>query len=93
MCNFLEGILKCLISKNYVSSISIFYFQIAYNIDIDSINNDKDDSFNSMFNETIDITMRHFGDIYAEINPWKLKDRARLKKITVFESKRSNNYS
>ena len=34
-----------------------------------------------MFNETIDITMRHFGDIYAEINPWKLKDRARLKKI------------
>lgn len=88
MCNFLEGILKCLISKNYVSSISIFYFQIAYNIDIDSINNDKDDSFNSMFNETIDITMRHFGDIYAEINPWKLKDRARLKKIVSLMRKK-----
>ena len=54
---------------------------MAYGIDSDSINNDQDILFNSLFNEGVDIMMRHFGDNYADINPWKLKDRARIKYI------------
>ena len=40
---------------------------VAFNMDFDSINNDSEDSFNSMYTEANEITMRHLTDPFAEV--------------------------